>query len=186
MDAVRTHGAEVSIDELAAGAGVSKPVLYDEFGDKLGVADAIAVVLADGLVDTVVRELGRARQVDITMAVDVVVRALIDLIEAEPELYSFLVRSFRMNDRGFLDNALVRVIHERAKIVFGLAAPGVDPDRMAVLTDGVFGFVMAAVESWRSTRRPPKDDLVQTLALVIEQGLRAIAADPRAKGQGAG
>jgi AcrR family transcriptional regulator len=175
IEAIRTGGPDLSLEEMAAAAGVSKPVLYDEFGGKLGLADAIAVVLADQVQATVVQHLLTAGTFDISHAVRAVVDALITLIDDEPQLYAFIVRSIRSSDRGFLDNALVRVIHERASMLVNVVAPGVEPDALRVLTDGVFGFVFAAVESWMTTRLPARDELVDTLALVIREGLRAAA-----------
>jgi AcrR family transcriptional regulator len=175
MDAVRTHGADLSIDELAAAAGVSKPVLYDEFGGKLGIADAIAVVLAEEVERQVLATLAGAGAFDIAVAVRGVVDGLVTLIDGEPELYAFLVRSIRSSDRGFLDNALVRVVHERASLLVGMIAPGVAPEKVEVLTDGVFGFLFGAVESWQATRRLDREALVTTLAVVIEEGFRALS-----------
>lgn len=175
MAAIRTHGADLSIDDIAATAGVSKPVLYDEFGGKLGIADAIAVVLAEEVETQVLAILAAGGEFDLEVAVRSVVEGLVTLIDGEPELYSFLVRSIRSNDRGFLDNALVRVVHQRASVLVGMIAPGVSPERIAVLTDGVFGFVFGAVESWQATRRLDKDDLVTTLTVVIGEGFRAVA-----------
>jgi AcrR family transcriptional regulator len=172
MDAIRHGGPDLSIDDLASAAGVSKPVLYDEFGGKLGLADAIAVELAEQFERTVLAALAGAAVLDIDVAVRVAVRALIDLITDEPELYAFLVKSIRASDRGFLDNALVRVIHDRARVLVRLVAPDVDDDMLSVLTDGLFGFVFAAVESWHTAKRPPVDELADTLAAVIREGVR--------------
>ena len=47
MGAIRVHGPDVSVDDMAAAAGVSKPVLYGEFGDKVGIGEAIAVELGE-------------------------------------------------------------------------------------------------------------------------------------------
>ncbi|MBK6967546.1 MAG: TetR/AcrR family transcriptional regulator [Candidatus Microthrix sp.] len=47
MGAVRAGGGDISVADIADSAEVSKPVLYAEFGDKNGIADAISVVLAD-------------------------------------------------------------------------------------------------------------------------------------------
>lgn len=182
MTAIRTGGPDVSIDELALAAGVSKPVLYDEFGGKLGVADAIALVLAERVERDVIAEITRARALDIATTVRAIVDALVTLIVDEPELYAFLVRSIRTSDRGFLDNALVRVIHERASLVMGLLAPGVRDSHLAVLTDGVFGFLFAAVESWQATRQPPKDELVQVLSAVIGEGVKALTPEAMSYG----
>lgn len=174
MDAIRAGGPDLSIDDLAAAAGVSKPVLYDEFGGKLGIADAIAVVLAEQVEREVVGVVLGAGELDVDVAVRAIVEGLVTLIDGEPALYAFLVRSIRSSDRGFLDNALVRVVHERAAVLVGAIAPGVSAAQVEVLTDGVFGFLFGAVESWQASRRLDKETLIETLAVVIGEGFRAV------------
>jgi hypothetical protein len=44
-----------------------------------------------------------------------------------------------------------------------------------VLTDGVFGFVFAAVESWQMRKAPPKHELIDTLSHVIQVGFSTVA-----------
>jgi AcrR family transcriptional regulator len=180
MNAVRHHGPDLSIDDIAAFAGVSKPVLYDEFGGKLGIADAVAVVMAEQFERSLWAYLSTSTTIDFGQAIRVAVESLITLITEEPTLYAFLVRSIRSSDRGFLDNALVRVIHDRATVLLRLMSPVVDQDVIAVLTDGLFGFLFAAVESWQVTRRPEKDELVDALASVISHGLR-VTVEPSAR-----
>src|SRR5437016_10148188 len=102
MDAIREQGPDISIDELAAAAGVSKPVLYDEFGGKLGIADALAVVLAQNVERNVMKRLASGPTIDAETAVRLAITSLINLIVDEPNLYAFLVRSMRSTDRGFL------------------------------------------------------------------------------------
>jgi AcrR family transcriptional regulator len=174
--AIRAQGPDVSIDDLAAAAGVSKPVLYDEFGGRIGLADAIAVVVAEQLEQKVLAELSTGLAFDLGVAVRVVVGALVNLIDDEPELYVFLVRSMHTADRGFLDNALVRVIHERAATLVAIIAPGIPKAHLRVLTDGLFGFVFGAVESWQATKKPKKSVLIDTLSEVIGTGFAGVAA----------
>jgi AcrR family transcriptional regulator len=171
MEAVRLDGAGTSIDQIARAAGVSKPVLYAEFGDKLGIAEAVAVLLADQVEKAVVSELAHAGAFDVEGAIKAIVETLLSLVDSEPKLYGFLVRNMRMSERGLLDNALVRVIHQRASLIVGWAVSDVERDELAILTDGVFGFVFAAVESWMTTRRPSRKRIVATLAAVIRAGL---------------
>ena len=71
----------------------------------------------------------------------------------------FLVRALRNPERGFLDNALVTVIHDRASTIVGFIAPGLPKAHLRILTDGLFGFVFASVESWQATKRPKKSEL---------------------------
>ena len=177
MEGIRTRGPDLSIDDLAAAAGVSKPVLYDEFGGKHGIADAIAVVLAEDLEAGVLDQLDSGLSFDVDAIIGAVIDALMEIIVTEPELYAFIVRSIRTSDRGFLDNALVRVVHERATDLVGLVAPGAPAELIDVLTDGLFGFVFAAVESWYPRREPPREELVRALTTVIRQGIRAVAEE---------
>jgi hypothetical protein len=105
--------------------------------------------------------------------VRLVITAILDLIVAEPNIYAFHVRSMRANDRGFLDNALVREMHERAALLVQIVAPSLDRDALGVLTDGLFGFVFGAVESWQATRSPSKEKLVNGLTAIIVTGIDA-------------
>lgn len=175
MQALRDGGPDISIDDLATAAGVSKPVLYDEFGGKLGIADAIALVLAEDLEFTVLDEIASNRGFDVDLVIRTAIDSLIAIIVREPELYAFLVRSIRVSDRGFLDNALVRVVRDRATAIVGLVAPDAPDAHVAVLTDGLFGFVFAAVESWQATHEPDRDELVRALSIVIRRGVQAVA-----------
>jgi AcrR family transcriptional regulator len=159
---------------MADTAGVSKPVLYSEFGDKLGMVDAVALVLAEQIEGTVIKTLAAEGTFGVENVLGAIVDALVTLIDGEPQLYAFLVKGIRTSDRGFLDNALVRVIHERAALIIGHFATEVRPDELAILTDGVFGFVFAVVESWLPTRQPSQPRLVQTISAVIEAGLIAV------------
>ena len=177
MQGSRDRGADISIDHLAVTAGVSKPVLYDEFGGKVGIADAIALVLAEDLELSVLEEIPTAGGFDVDATIGSVIDSLIGIIVREPELYAFIVRSIRVSDRGFLDNALVRVVRDRATMIIGLVAPDAPASRVAVLTDGLFGFVFAAVESWQETREPDREELVRALSTIIRRGVQAVAED---------
>lgn len=172
MDAVRRKGGDCSMDDIARAAGVSKPVLYSAFGDKRGVADAIAVTLAHDLERRSAAELA-GRPLDIPSVVRASIGALIDIIDSEPELYQFVVRAIRSGDRGLLDNALVQVIQERLAVLVGLLLPGLDVVRLRALSDGLFGFGFAAVESWTSHRELTKEELIDALSTVVQAGIEA-------------
>jgi AcrR family transcriptional regulator len=179
ISAIRANGPDLSIDDMAAAAGVSKPVLYDEFGGRLGIADAIALVVAERLEGQVFAELAEKGGADLGVAIRAVIQALVDLVDEEPELYVFLVRAIRSPERGLLDNALLTVMHERSAQLVGFIAPGVPDAHLRVLTDGLFGFVLAAVESWHESGEPRKDELVDTLSGVIRTGFASVAERQR-------
>jgi AcrR family transcriptional regulator len=182
MEAVRRYGPEVSLEQIADMADVSKPVLYAEFGDKTGLVDAVAVVLAERVEATVIRRVTAEGTVDPDHIIGAIIDALINLIDDEPHLYAYIVRSLRMRDRGLLDNALVRVIHDRATVIIGRIADELWDGELDILTDGVFGFVFGVVESWVETRRPAKERLIQMVTGVIRAGLADAAARPAQPG----
>ena len=171
MDAVRRFGPDVSIEQMAEVADVSKPVLYAEFGDKTGLVDAMAVVLAGGVEQKVFERVAAEGPAAPDRIIGTIIDALVNLIDDEPQLYAYIVRSLRTRDRGLLDNALVRVIHDRATLIIGSLADQLPAAELDLLTDGVFGFVLGVVESWVATRRPDKARVVEMVTGVIRAGL---------------
>jgi hypothetical protein len=100
------------------------------------------------------------------------------VVTDEPAVFEFLVRCIRVSDQGLLDSALVRTLHAHVVRVVELVAPDHDPALMSVLTDGTFGFVFTAVESWQASRQPSRSQLVDALATVVLQGLAAVPLSP--------
>src|SRR5690606_33666754 len=129
MAAVREGGGDQSLDEIAAHIGVSKPVLYDTFGSRTGLADALALALAERTEAFVVERFGPALpdgtyDVSVERVIELIVTALVFLVDQEPELYTFITSAMRGDRRGMLDNSLVAVVRERIRPVTELATPG--------------------------------------------------------------
>ncbi|MGB4744847.1 MAG: TetR/AcrR family transcriptional regulator [Candidatus Microthrix parvicella] len=158
MDAVRAGGGDVSVADIADSAGVSKPVLYAEFGDKNGIADAISVVLADIVELRIPQATGSPSDPPIREIVTAYIDGLVDTVVAEPELRSFIMRSIRSEDRGLVDNALARVVRLRAEVLVGNVGIEVPTDVLTIMIDGLFGFALSAVESWQSVGSPSQDE----------------------------
>ena len=175
IDAIRQRGPDQSLEELAASAGVSKPVLYDAFGGRAGLADAIAVVLARQVEHAVFERVGPG--VDLDGILHAIVSVLVELIDEDHHVYAFVVRTLRADERRFLDNALVRVLHDRATDLVQTFAPDIADTDLHLLVDGVYGFVWATVESWQEDRVTDRDHLVELLSTVIRAGLRAASGD---------
>lgn len=177
---VRRVGPDASVDEMAAEAGVSKPVLYAEFGDKYGIADAIAVEIVERSEGELMDEIARTGAVEMTTALRLGVEGFFDIVTGEPAIYGFIFRSIRSNDKGLLDNALVRSLQARFELVAGMLVPGADPDVLRVMAHGTFGFMIGAIESWLTSQTPPRDQLVDTIVLVLANGLQAVSGPPTA------
>ncbi|HEY2214922.1 MAG TPA: TetR/AcrR family transcriptional regulator [Acidimicrobiales bacterium] len=174
VEAITEFGPEVSIDQIAKVAGVSKPILYTEFGGKNGMVDAIAEVLAEQVTDMTFTRFSPGTSVTFEEAINVTIDVIVTLIDENPHLYAFLIRNIRVSERGLLENALVRVIHEGAWMVIGLLNAEVDADQLAVVLDGVIGFVFTAVESWLVSRKPDKDQFVDLVATSVSAAVLAL------------
>ncbi len=167
MTTIGRRGGDVSMDEIAVAAGVSKPVLYAAFGDKAGMAEALAVHLAGRAEDQLIARVVTAGNVDPEAGLRFAIDILISLVTDQPQVYGFLVRSMRENDRGLLDNALVRTLHSRVLSLIGPLTPETDPALLSVLAHGMFGFVFASVESWHESGVPARSGLVDMLVTVV-------------------
>ena len=86
--AVRHHGPNAGMDQIAAEAKTSKPVVYRYFNDKADLYLAIGQRVAQGLVDQITTAVdGRDGRSMVAAGVDAYLR----VIEEEPALYRFVV-----------------------------------------------------------------------------------------------
>ncbi len=149
-------------------------MIYAEFGDKAGIAEAIAIKRAEQTERALVAELAANASLDTAIAIRAAVNSLIGLVVDEPEIYGFIVRSIRASDHGLLDNALVRTLHARVGILTSLLAPDADKALLGVVTHGMFGFIFAAIESWQASQVPSQSELLDTIVTLVEHGFSAV------------
>lgn len=176
FEAVRRHGPETSVEEMASQAGVSKPVFYSEFGDKYGIADAMAVALVENGERQLMAELEQAGTIDLGRALRLAVEGFFEVVTADPDVYGFIFRSIRSGDSGLLDNALMRSLQARFEVVAGVLAPDADPAVVRFLAHGTFGFIISAIESWEATRTPDREVALDLVVAVLANGLLAAQA----------
>jgi len=100
MRAIRQHGPDVAMDDIAAEAGISKPILYRHFLDKGDLYMAVSETATEQL--RAVLLSGLSSEVDPRTLLRVVIEDYLTFIEREPELYRFVVR------RSFPDRPLPR------------------------------------------------------------------------------
>src|SRR5436853_6569415 len=87
--AIRRDGAGVSMEALAAEAGVTKPILYKHFGDRDGLVAALAERFGGDLVAEL--EANLARDLPPEQLLRSTVDAYLAFIERDPHVYRFLV-----------------------------------------------------------------------------------------------
>jgi AcrR family transcriptional regulator len=96
--AVRTHGADVGMDRIAAAGGTSKAVFYRYFTDKHDLNRCVGRRLAADVVGGI-RAAVSAETDDRTMLI-AGVDAYLDLLERDPQLYRFVVHHHRVDVVG--------------------------------------------------------------------------------------
>ena len=151
--AIRSIGADASMADIAAEAGISKPVLYHHFGDKAGLAAAIA--------DRFLVDLGHSLDGIFTNADDpraAVAEAFVVFVvfaEREPALHRFLVEGSQGTGRGAGE----------LPVLPALAA------QLELRSIALMGAVFEGVGGWLDHRTLTRDELIATLADLVGNGV---------------
>ena len=171
------------MDVIAAEAGVTKPIVYRHFGDRVGLASALAEQFGAALV----------AQLDEALAQDLppeqLLRATIDaylaFVERDPQLYSFLVG--RLGDHVGTDvtNGLVSQVGKRVALVLGeqLRNLGIDSGPSEPWAFGIVGMVHLAGDWWLERHTMTRARLVDDITALLWHGLGGLAAGPREEEQ---
>jgi AcrR family transcriptional regulator len=156
--AVRTivrHGADVGMDQIAADAATSKPVIYRYFADKTDLYRAVT----DRVVGTILTTLRAVTEADVAAdgeAAREVIRRSVDaylaLLEQAPELYRFVVHhpslppaAGETAGRTFSD-VIAEMLADQ--LAGPLRAGGLDPSYAHPWGEAIVGFISAASLWW--------------------------------------
>jgi len=166
---IRRGGPDVSMDEIAAEAGISKPILYRHFGDKDGLHRALAGRYVDALLD----ELRAARVVgDPRANIAAGIDAYLAFIEREPEAYRFVLSAAAQPPTS----AIVDEFRRRLAVDCAFATAeqlrraGLDPEIAEPWAYGVVGLVRSVGIWWLETRALPRERLVEHLTALLWDG----------------
>ena len=176
--AIRGRGAGVGMEEIAAQAGVSKPILYRHFTDRADLWLAVARQVTDELLAAMAAELTLDRSPRQTIAA--VVDTYLALIESDTEIYRFIVRG-SFADRGMtsdLVHAHMALMAEHVARVMGdrLREAGVDSGGAEPWAHGVVGMVQAAADWWIDRRTMSRAALVGYLTSLLSTGVEGLLA----------
>lgn len=169
INGIRRHGPTASMEQLAAEAGITKPILYRHFGDRAGLARAIA----DRFADTLEKDLAAAITTvtnDTRALLANTVDAFVGYIDRDPSLYRYLVSGYDSGNvdlGGFLDrisNNVAFAIGEQLRSV------GRDSGGAEVIARGVVAFVYAAGDWWVDRRTMPRQQLVTYVTDFLTDG----------------
>lgn len=167
---VRREGPGASMDDLAAGAGVTKPILYRHFGDRAGLVGALAERFAAEITD----ETRRALRIDAEprSLLEATIDTYLRRVEEHPEIYRFLTQEALPAHPEEVTGVLRRIGQEVA-VVLGeaLRAAGLDSGPAEPWGYGMVGMVHLAGHWWLDARSMPRERLVAYLTELLWTGL---------------
>ncbi|WP_237706620.1 TetR/AcrR family transcriptional regulator [Kribbella flavida] len=166
-----------SVEEIAARAEVSKPVVYEHFGGKEGLYAVVVDREVRRLLDTVTVSLtaGRAHEL-----VEQAALALLDYIENSSDGFRILVRDSPV---GSSSGSFISILSDVATRVEHILAEefkrrGLDPKNAPMYAQMLVGMVALTGQWWLDARRPKKPDVAAHLVNLAWNGLSGLEAQP--------
>jgi AcrR family transcriptional regulator len=177
--AIRTHGAGVGMDDVAAAAGTSKTAVYRHFADRTQLYVAVCERVAQVLLAQVRTAMDGATGPRAKAAA--AIAAYLRLIEHDPEVYRFVVHR-PLVDRELGGDPvadLVSMVGDQVADVIAdqLRVAGADPAPAVPWGHGVVGMVRSAADNWLA--RPAgmsRDELADHLTALAWTGLSRVVA----------
>jgi len=170
---VRREGPMVSMDKMAAEAGITKPILYRHFGDRAGLCAAIG--------ERVVREIQRELEAAFNsgMAARELVKATIDaflgFIERDTDLYRFLTQvapmAYPMARKPLNDFERQTARRVATLLHQGLEASGQDTRGADVWAHALVGSAHAIGNWWVDDQKVSREEIVEELTELVWNGL---------------
>ena len=170
--AIRARGPQLSMAELAAEADVTRPILYDHFGDRAGIAAALVQRYAanlDTALTPVMRREAPFREV-LRDGIDVFCR----FVDREPELWRFLQSAASSAGDDSIESTVGRLL-ARA-LASALDRSNADASVAPVWAAAILGAVFLAAETWSMTRPVSRTVLVDQLTALLVGGLATSGA----------
>ena len=171
LRAIRTHGAAVTVDEIALGSGTSKTVLYRYFGDRNGLYLAVADKVASNILAEVRPRFESLRESgEVAGLVRGLAEAYVGLVDRDPDIYLFVMNRPPSLPAGAGDPAtgiadriaieLAEAIHDEQR------RRGTSGGAVETLSFGIVGFIRTATGQWLSSGAGavlPRAELIQLI-----------------------
>jgi AcrR family transcriptional regulator len=171
-----------TIEEIAAAAGVSKPVIYEHFGGKEGLYAQVVDIEFHLLLRSVTTALsGDAGSREL---LERAALALLDYIEDSTDGFRILMRDAAPSQPDGAFATLLSRIAARVEHIMAaeFAKRGYQPQDGAIYAQMLVGMVAMTGQWWLDARRPDKKTVAAHLVNLAWNGLRGLSPDPRLYG----
>jgi AcrR family transcriptional regulator len=167
-----------SIEEIAAHANVSKPVVYEHFGGKEGLYAVVVDREMSDLLDRLTRSLssGHPRELAEQAAL-----ALLTYIEEETDGFRILSRDSSVAGTSGAFSSLLNDIANQAEYVLvrEFGQRGISTRHAAMYAQMLVGMVALTGMWWLEERKPKREEVAAHLVNLAWNGLAHLEAKPR-------
>ncbi|AMO88223.1 bacterial regulatory s, tetR family protein [Corynebacterium simulans] len=169
-----------SVEEIAARAGVSKPVVYEHFGGKEGlyavIVDREMLALEKVITHSLSEGTWRERIEKATVA-------LLNYVEQETDGFLILVRDSKPGDERSYSTLLNSSVGQ-VSYILGAAFErrGLDAKLAGLYAQALVGMVSMTAQWWLDTRQPAKEVVAAHIVNLCWNGLSGMEAKPKLRG----
>ncbi|MET9328861.1 TetR/AcrR family transcriptional regulator [Tsukamurella sp. NPDC003166] len=168
--------AAATIEEVAAKAGVSKPVVYEHFGGKEG----LYAVVVDREMEMVLEVFSRALLEDRSKTrIEQITLALLTYVEERSDGFRILTRNSSVEHTGgysTLLNDLVSQVEIHLESEF--ESKNLDPELAPLYAQALVGMVAMTAQWWLEVRDPPKEAVAAHIVNLSWYGLIGLKENP--------
>ena len=167
-EVIRTKGPDATMDDIAAGASVTKPILYRTIGDKAALAGALSETLIDHIDRSVT--IASASASDPVASFEAAIRGYVTAIDGDRNLFLFVNSSPPGTEpfRRLVDRSAASMIS-----VFRTARAnvGLDPDGAKTWAWAIIGALQIVTTMWLRDDDRDLDALVRDVSQLLWSGL---------------
>ena len=174
-EVIRAQGPDATMDDIAAGASVTKPILYRTIGDKAALVSALADSLVDEL-NSAVRLAGRASP-DPRASFEAAIRAYVAAVDADRNLYLFVNSSAPGTDefRRLVDRSSAAMISGFSS---ARSRAGLDPEAAPAWAWAIVGALQIVATMWLRDDGRELDAIVHDVSELLWSGLGPTLGGP--------
>jgi AcrR family transcriptional regulator len=168
IEVIRREGPTASMDEIAAQAGITKPIVYRYFGDRSGVYQAVAEQYCADLTSRFQTAVSTSR--DLRANVVTAIDAYLAFVQDDPQVHQFLLHPQHATRPAVtfgyhVGESISDLLRQRLEAAARDTAPA------GPWGHAIAGIVQAASTWWLVHPEVPRAQLVEHLSTLLWDGL---------------
>ena len=168
-----------SVEEIAAKAGVSKPVVYEHFGGKEGLYAVVVDREVESLLSSITNALTETERSRALL--EQAALALLDYVESSSDGFRILVRDSPVASASGTFASIMSDVGSQVEhiLVAEFASRGLSEKHAPIYAQMLVGMVALTGQWWLDVRKPRKDEVAAHLVNLAWNGLSGLEAKPK-------